>query len=79
MTPPLKVCGLLGDVVSSCNVQKDAATRKAHSKRVKARNRMTLAGDDSDWALCRREENRFHETLTQHIDVINQAKTNLHR
>lgn len=81
MTSPLKVCGLLGEVDSSGNLQKDAATRKAHSRRARARNRMTLAGDDTDWVLCRRkEENRFHcETFSQHTDIINQAKTNLHR
>lgn len=59
MTPPLKVCGVPGEVDFSDNWQKDTATRKAQTRRASARNTMTLVGEDTEWVVCGRKKHVF--------------------
>lgn len=55
MTPPFKVCGALGEVDFSDNLQRDTATKKAQIRRASARNTMTLVGEDTEWVVCGRK------------------------
>lgn len=54
-TPPLKVCGVLGEADFSDHLQKDTATKKAQIRRASARNTMTLVGEDTEWVVCGRK------------------------